>query len=63
LRRERNPFQKLTRERERERKVAPISLLHRREKKKNWTLEKRREGLRERELLGRGDKNKIYIYI
>jgi hypothetical protein len=44
LRRERNPFQKLTGERERERRVAPISLLHRRERKKKWTLEKRREG-------------------
>jgi hypothetical protein len=43
LRRERNPFKKLIGERERERKVAPISLLHRREKK-NWTLEKRRKG-------------------
>ena len=34
MRRERNPFQKLTGERERERRVAPISLLHRRERKR-----------------------------
>ncbi len=58
MRRKRNPFQKL----ERERRVAPISLFHRRERKKNkQKLEKRREGLGEQELLGRGDKNKKYI--
>ena len=62
MRRERKPFQKLIGERERERRAMSISLLHRREWKKNGPWRKGERGLREQELLGRGDKNK-YIYI
>ena len=42
MRRERNPFQKLTRERERKREKGSAYYIEEREK--NWTLEKRREG-------------------
>ena len=66
MRRERNPFQKLTGERERERRVCLLVYYIEEREKKNkqkqkQKLEKRREGLGERELLGRGDKNKKYI--
>ena len=61
MRRERNPFKKLIGERERERRVAPISLLHRRERKRLDPKENERETL-ESENCWEEEIKTIYIY-
>jgi hypothetical protein len=63
LRRKKNLFQKLTGERERERRVASISLLHRRERKKLDPGEKERGALESENCWEEEIKTNIYIYI